>query len=69
MENVVEKIAALSLAVVMAAAASGNVGTLQVWIWKQEAKLLYESRTSTWGSPRFFPDSRHGSAKQTQRSR
>ena len=51
MENVVEKIAALSLAVVMAAAASGSVEKLQSWIWKQEAKLVNESRTATWGQP------------------
>ena len=42
--------------IVMAYAASGHLDTLQRWIWKAQAKVVYESRTSTWGSPRFFAD-------------
>ena len=40
--------------VVMAFAITGQLDTLQTWIWKAQAKVIYESRTSTWGSPRFF---------------
>ncbi len=69
MGNVVEKIAAFCLAVVMAAAVSGNLGKLQLWVWQHEAKLLYESRTTTWGSPRFFHEGSRGSARQTQHTR
>lgn len=35
--------------VVLAAAVTGHLGDLQLWVWKAQAKLLYESRTSTWG--------------------
>ena len=40
--------------VVLMFAACGQLDTLQLWIWKAQAKVVYESRTSTWGSPRFF---------------
>lgn len=39
---------------VLAIAASGQLDTFQAWVWKAQAKVIYESRTSTWGSPRFF---------------
>lgn len=41
--------------VVIAFAVTGQLDLLQSWIWKAQAKVIYESRTSTWGSPRFFP--------------
>ena len=41
--------------VVLAAACSGHLGDLQLWVWKAQAELLRESRTSTWGSPKFWP--------------
>lgn len=40
--------------VVIAFAMTGNLDTLQRWILRAQAKVIYESRTSTWGSPRFF---------------
>ncbi len=46
----------LAVSVVLMAAAVGNVDKLQMWIWKAQAKVIQESRTSNWGSPRFFPD-------------
>ena len=49
-----EKLFALAAGVVIAAAVCGRVGALQALIWKTEAKIVWESRTSTWGSPRFF---------------
>lgn len=41
--------------VVIAFAVTGNLDVLQKWIWRAQAKVIYESRTSTWGTPRFFP--------------
>jgi hypothetical protein len=40
--------------IVIACAAFGQLDTLQNWIWKSQAKMIYESRSSNWGSPRFF---------------
>lgn len=40
--------------VVIAFASIGQIDVLQTWVWKAEAKLIYESRSSKWGSPRFF---------------
>lgn len=31
-----------------------NIDGIQKAIWKVQSKLIYESRTETWGSPRFF---------------
>ena len=41
-------------ALVLAYAATGNLDTLQRWVWREQAKLIIESRTSNWGSPKFF---------------
>ena len=46
---------ALGIVIAAAAAAAGQLDTLQSWIWREQATVLYESRTATWGSPRFFP--------------
>jgi hypothetical protein len=50
-------------AIVLAAAMTGHLGDLQLWVWKAQAKLLYESRTSTWGSPHFFGPHYHVTVK------
>jgi hypothetical protein len=42
------------MGVVIAYAAIGKLDVLQRWIWISEAKVLYASRTSTWGSPDIF---------------
>ena len=49
--------------VVLAAALTGHIGDLQLWVWKAQAKLLYESRTSTWGSPHFLGPNYHVTVK------
>ncbi len=41
-------------AVVIALAAAGRLDVLQNWIWRAQAKVIPESRTSTWRSPRFL---------------
>jgi hypothetical protein len=50
LENLVKWV----IGIVMASAAVGHLDTLQSWIWRAQAKVVIESRTSTWGSPRFF---------------
>ena len=40
--------------IVIAFAAIGQLDVLQAWVWRGQAKVIYESRTSTWGSPRFL---------------
>lgn len=50
-----DKLMALVVALVMLFAGSGKLDVLQKWICKAQAKVIYESRSSTWGSPRFFP--------------
>lgn len=43
---------------VLAAAVTGQLPKLQLWIWKAQAQVMRESKTSNWGSPRFFPAQR-----------
>lgn len=50
-----DKLLAIVAAIVLGFAATGNLGTLKKWVWMSQAKVLEQSRTSTWGSPRFFP--------------
>jgi hypothetical protein len=40
--------------VVIAFAIVGKLDVLQAWVWRAQAQVVYQSRTSTWGSPRFF---------------
>ena len=49
-----DKLFAWIIGVVIAFAAKGQLDVLQAWVWRAQAKVIYESRTSTWGSPRFF---------------
>lgn len=60
-----EKLFSWIMSIVIAFAACGQLDTLQRWIWRAQAKVVYESRTSTWGSPRFFP----APTAQTKRER
>jgi len=48
--------------IVLAAAVTGQLPKLQLMIWKAQAKVIRESRTSTWGSPRFWPNQRFAPA-------
>ncbi len=49
-----EKILPWILGFVILSASVGKINSLQAWIWKSQARVIYESGTSTWGSPRFF---------------
>lgn len=49
--------------IVIVFAVTGQLDLLQSLIWRAQAKAIYESRTSTWGSPRFLirnPDHNDG---------
>ena len=59
-----DKIGQFAVTVVIAAAIAGHLDSLNRWVQVATAKLVWESRTSTWGSPIFFPEKRR-SAKPT----
>lgn len=52
-----EKVGQLAATLVIAAALIGHLDSLNHWVQVATAKLVWESRTSTWGSPRFWPES------------
>ena len=43
-----DKLMAWVVAVVLLCAATGNLDHLQKWVWKAQAKAIYDSRSSTW---------------------
>lgn len=49
-----DKLTDFAITVVLVAALAGNLDKLTKWVFVARAKLLYESRTATWGSPDFF---------------
>ncbi len=49
-----DKIGQFAAAVVLAAAVAGHLDTLNRWVQVATARLVWESRTATWGSPIFF---------------
>lgn len=60
----IDKIGQFAAAVVLAAAAAGHLDKFNHWVQVATAKVVWESRTATWGSPIFFPESKR-SYKQT----
>ncbi len=52
------KLGDFAIAVVIAAAIAGNLDTLNRWVQVATAKVLWESRASAWGSPRFWPENK-----------
>ncbi|MGE3386041.1 MAG: hypothetical protein AB7K41_04870 [Bdellovibrionales bacterium] len=54
--------------IVIAFAVMGKLDVLQAWIWRAQAKVVYQSRTSTWGSPRFFPSTSKASLAVEQKT-
>ncbi|MBN8537405.1 MAG: hypothetical protein J0M15_10160 [Deltaproteobacteria bacterium] len=60
-----DKLFAWVVGVVLVFAASGRLEILQNWIWRAQAKVVYESRAATWGSPRFFKEKPSSSVAQT----
>ncbi len=51
-----DKISSFAITVVIMAAMAGNLDRLNHWVQVATAKVLWESRTSAWGSPRFWPE-------------
>lgn len=49
-----DKLIPFIMTIVIGAAAIGKVDALQRWVWKSQAKLLYQSRSSNWGNPSVF---------------
>lgn len=43
-----------SASVITALAGVHNIDSIQRAIWKAQARIIYESRTETWGSPKFL---------------
>ena len=50
-----DKLITISVGVVLALSLTMNLDKIQTLVWRAQAKLIYESRTETWGTPRFFP--------------
>lgn len=48
------KLTDFAIGIVLLAAVMGNVDRLNLWIIKAQAKLLYDSRASSWGNPSIF---------------
>jgi hypothetical protein len=51
-----DKLFAWIIGIVMMFAATGQLDELQSWVWRAQARVIYESRSSNWGSPRFFQE-------------
>lgn len=49
-----DKLTDFAITIVLAVALAGNLDSFTKWVYVARAKLLYESRTSTWGSPDCF---------------
>lgn len=52
-----DKLTDFAITVALAAALAGNFDSFTKRVYVARAKLLYESRTETWGSPLFFRQS------------
>jgi hypothetical protein len=50
----IEKLFIWITGIVIASASIDQLDALQDWVWKSQTKVIYESRSSNWGSPRFF---------------
>lgn len=49
-----DKLFAWIVGIVIAYSVAGKIDVFQAWVWKAQAKIIYESRSTSWGSPRFF---------------
>lgn len=59
-----DKLTSFAISVVLTAALMGNLDSVTRWVIVAQAKLLYESRSSTWGSPYFFKSTKTTKAVQ-----
>ncbi len=44
------------IVIVIGFATAGHLDTLTNWVYRAQAKLVYESRASNWGNPSIFKD-------------
>ena len=51
-----DEISSFAITVVMMAAVAGNLDRLNNWVQVATTKVLWASRASAWGSPRFWPE-------------
>lgn len=49
-----EKLFNWIIGIVVSYALAGQLTDLNKWVYRAQAKLIYDSRASNWGSPRFF---------------
>lgn len=49
-----DKLMPFIISIVLATVAIGKIDDFQKWIWKAQAQVLFESRSSNWGSPKFI---------------
>ena len=64
-----EKLFTWIIGVVIAFSAADKLDVLQAWVWHAQVKVIYESRTSTWGSPRFFTEQQSDATAKTSAKR
>lgn len=58
-----DKLMPFILSVVLGATAIGKIDGLQKWVWKAQAHVLYESRSSNWGKPTVFKQNNQNNFK------
>ena len=51
-----DRITNFAITVGIMAAVAGNLDRLNHWVQLTTAKVLWESRASAWGTPRFWPE-------------
>lgn len=49
-----DRLTDFAISIAIAAALTGNLDRLNLWVLRATAHVLYESRTEIWGSPDFF---------------
>jgi hypothetical protein len=64
-----DNLISIAVSVVIGAAAIGKLDALQDRIWRAQAKVVYESRASAWGSPRFFNEKTYSKQFTERRTR
>ena len=59
-----DKLTNFAITIVLAAALAGNLDSFTKWVYVARAKLLYESRTSTWEALIFLPSNQLGALQR-----
>jgi hypothetical protein len=62
------KLTDFAITIVLAAALAGNLDSFTKWVYVARAKLLYDSRTGSWGPPDFFSDAKTNASKLQRHS-